>query len=115
MQFSLSPEPAGVECFLSETSQDDGNVSRKFCKFLEKSDRFKLQDRNFLRQYAHLYSERLMTMRPKLTEAAKNKWGMFRIHVIPPSSSGRLQEMSRKIGKNSSKMHPFFNKNSKSP
>ena len=81
MQFSLSPEPAGVECFLSETSQGDGNVSRKFCNFLEKSDRFKLQDRNFLRQYAHLYSERLMTMRPKLTEAAKNKWGMFRFFL----------------------------------
>ena len=26
------------------------------------------------------------------------------IHVIPPSSLGRLQEMSPKIGKNSSKM-----------
>ena len=37
------------------------------------------------------------------------------IHVIPPSSSGKLQEMSRKIGKNSSKMYHIFNENSKSP
>ena len=37
------------------------------------------------------------------------------IHVIPPSSSGRLQEMSRKIGKISSKMYHFFNKNSNLP
>ena len=37
------------------------------------------------------------------------------IHVIPPSSSGRLQEMSRKIGKNSFKMYYSFNKNSNPP
>ena len=34
----------------------------------------------------------------------------FPIHVIPPSSSGRLQEMSREICKNSSKMYHFLNK-----
>ena len=75
MQFSESPEPAGVGGFLSEASESAETLSRKSCKFLDKSDRFRLKDRNFLRQYAHLYSERLMTMRPKLTEAAKNKWG----------------------------------------
>ena len=32
------------------------------------------------------------------------------IHVIPPSSSGRLQEMSRKIDKISSKMYHFLTK-----
>ena len=47
-------------------------------------------------------------------------WACFRnglsgIHVIPISSSGRLLEMSCKIGKNSSKMYHFCNKNSKSP
>ena len=32
------------------------------------------------------------------------------IHVIPPSSSGRLQEMSHKIGKNSFKKYHFLTK-----
>ena len=32
------------------------------------------------------------------------------IHVIPPSSSGRLQEMSRKIDEISSKMYHFLTK-----
>ena len=32
------------------------------------------------------------------------------IHVIPPSSSGRLQEMIRKNWENSSKMYHFFTK-----
>ena len=32
------------------------------------------------------------------------------VHVIPPSSSGRLQEMSPNIDKTSSKMYHFFNK-----
>ena len=37
------------------------------------------------------------------------------IHVIPPSSSGRLQEMSHKIGKNSYKMYHFLAKNQNLP
>ena len=32
------------------------------------------------------------------------------IHVIPPSSSGRLQEISLKIGKKSSKKYHFLTK-----
>ena len=32
------------------------------------------------------------------------------IHVIPPSSSGRLQEMSHKVGKNSLKKNHFLTK-----
>ena len=77
MQFSKEPNPAGVGCFLSDASESLDNVARKFCKFVDKSERFRLKDRNFVRQYAHLYSERLMTMRPKLTEAAKKKWGRY--------------------------------------
>ena len=37
------------------------------------------------------------------------------IHVIPPSSSGRLQEMSRKIDKISSKMYHFLTKTQNLP
>ena len=37
------------------------------------------------------------------------------IHVIPPSSSGRLQEMSRKISENSSKMCLVLTRNKNHP
>lgn len=75
MQFSDNPRPTGVEGFLSEASDSDANVARKISKFVDSSDRFRLKDRNFIRQYAHLYSERLMTMRKRLATAARNKWG----------------------------------------
>ena len=75
MQFSKDPHPSGVEGFLTDAPESNENISRNVCKFVENSDRFRLKDRNFIRQYAHLYSERLMTMRPKLTKTAKNKWG----------------------------------------
>ncbi|KAJ8019033.1 DNA polymerase delta subunit 2 [Holothuria leucospilota] len=39
------------------------------------SSRFQLQDRNFQRQYAHLYCERLLTMRKNIVAGAKRKWG----------------------------------------
>lgn len=41
------------------------------------SDRFKLGERNFNRQYAHIYATRLMQMSPTLIERAKQKWGTF--------------------------------------
>ncbi|CAK6950295.1 DNA polymerase delta subunit 2 [Scomber scombrus] len=39
------------------------------------SERYKLGDRSFSRQYAHIYAARLMEMRPLLTERAHQKWG----------------------------------------
>ena len=35
---------------------------------------------------------------------------IYSIHVIPPSSSGRLQEISRKIGKNPFQIYHFLAK-----
>jgi DNA polymerase delta subunit OB-fold domain len=37
-------------------------------------DQFKLQDKNFDRQYAQLYYFRLMKLRPVVLQAAKSKW-----------------------------------------
>lgn len=39
------------------------------------SDRFRVGERSFSRQYAHMYAARLMQMRPLLTEKAQRKWG----------------------------------------
>ncbi|KAI3371880.1 hypothetical protein L3Q82_006765 [Scortum barcoo] len=39
------------------------------------SDRYKVGERSFSRQYAHIYAARLMQMRPLLSERAQQKWG----------------------------------------
>lgn len=39
------------------------------------AERYKVGERSFNRQYAHIYSARLMQMRPLLSERAKQKWG----------------------------------------
>lgn len=41
------------------------------------SGRYKVGDRSFSRQYAHIYAARLMEMRPLLTDRAQQKWGEF--------------------------------------
>ncbi|KAK6187898.1 hypothetical protein SNE40_005824 [Patella caerulea] len=80
MIYSDKPDPDGVGDFITEQSEEADN--HVFCRsssdYQEHNDRFKfkLKDRSFSRQYAHLYSERLMTMRPKLSKAAQDKWGL---------------------------------------
>lgn len=39
------------------------------------SERFRLGERSFSRQYAHIYATRLMQMRHILTDRATEKWG----------------------------------------
>jgi DNA polymerase delta subunit 2 len=43
--------------------------------YSNESEKFVLQDRAFQRQYAHVYAARLWTLRPKLEQAARDKWG----------------------------------------
>lgn len=74
MIYSTNPTPEGVGKLLSEPSETHSYV-REATKVVDHNDRFRVKDRNFGRQYAHLYAERLLTMRPKLTAAAKDKWG----------------------------------------
>lgn len=46
-------------------------------EWINLSDRFLLKSRSFDVQYAHLYAERLGTMRKLVTAAAENRWGKF--------------------------------------
>ncbi|XP_072029606.1 DNA polymerase delta subunit 2-like [Amphiura filiformis] len=56
--------------------EEDGVLfQRPASKYENLSSRFLLKERNFQRQYAHLYSERLKVMFPLLRDAAKKKWG----------------------------------------
>ena len=44
-------------------------------EWINLSDRFLLNSRNFDVQYAHLYAERLGSMRKLVAQAAENRWG----------------------------------------
>lgn len=61
---------------MSELStENEMTFERPSSKYENLSSRFFQKDRNFRRQYAHLYAERLCSMYPRLTETAKRKWG----------------------------------------
>jgi len=46
-------------------------------EWINLSDRFLLTNRNFDVQYAHLYAERLGSMRKIVAKSAENHWGLF--------------------------------------
>ncbi|XP_070581027.1 DNA polymerase delta subunit 2-like isoform X2 [Ptychodera flava] len=60
---------------LSEPVEQQVEFQRPSCSYENLSERFRLKDPSFSRQYAHLYAERLLSMRPMLVKACKNKWG----------------------------------------
>lgn len=75
MQYSNHPKPVGVESLLSQPCPATTDFNRKSAVFMDNCDRFRLKDKNFQRQYAHLYSERLMTMQKTVLASAKKRWG----------------------------------------
>ncbi|XP_076458438.1 DNA polymerase delta subunit 2-like [Babylonia areolata] len=75
MIYTGKPEPTNVGQFMTEETNPTGETyERVESEFDDHSSRFLVKDRNFGRQYAHLYAERLWTARPKLIEAARSKW-----------------------------------------
>ncbi|XP_033852558.2 DNA polymerase delta subunit 2 [Acipenser ruthenus] len=55
----------------------EGPVFDRVCpsSYTNCSERFKLGERSFSRQYAHIYATRLLQMRPVLTKRAQQMWG----------------------------------------
>ena len=73
----------GSESLLSEPSEqtDSECFERVSCDFKNLSERFLIKDRNFSRQYAHLYAQRLWSFRPNIVQAAKDKWGKISVRI----------------------------------
>ncbi|KAM3867809.1 DNA polymerase delta subunit 2 [Diretmus argenteus] len=73
----LSAQTEGSSSLLGPpASEDPGPVyDRVVPAYSLCSDRFRLGERSFGRQYAHIYAARLMQMRPLLSERATQKWG----------------------------------------
>ena len=71
------------EILLSDPrNEGDENEEKKIferatCSYQNLSERFlfKVGQKNFSRQYSHIYSVRLMAMRKMLAAAARRKWG----------------------------------------
>ena len=60
---------------LDSQGLDINVIQRSICSYENKSERFLLKERNFDRQYAHIYAVRLMEMRKTVAVTARRKWG----------------------------------------
>ncbi|WAQ97312.1 DPOD2-like protein [Mya arenaria] len=63
MEYNCSVKTTDSQCLLSNPSEEFSSTERSSPQIVDCCERFRLKDRNFMRQYAHLYSERLVTMR----------------------------------------------------
>ncbi|KAK3089341.1 hypothetical protein FSP39_002854 [Pinctada imbricata] len=74
--YSSLPDPVKVGKLLSDPNNEyEEKYERVQSNYTNLSKKFRLTERNFGRQYAHLYAERLWTMRAKVVKSAKSKWG----------------------------------------
>uniref|UniRef100_A0A8C4DM54 DNA polymerase delta subunit 2 n=1 Tax=Dicentrarchus labrax TaxID=13489 RepID=A0A8C4DM54_DICLA len=72
----LSAQKQGSSLLSRPASEDQGPVfERLSLAYSPCSERYKVGERSFTRQYAHIYAARLMQMRPLLSERAQQKWG----------------------------------------
>ncbi|XP_038558392.1 DNA polymerase delta subunit 2 [Micropterus salmoides] len=72
----LSAQKEGSSLLRRPASEDQGPVfERLLLAYSPCSERYKVGERSFSRQYAHIYAARLMQMRPLLSERAQQKWG----------------------------------------
>lgn len=72
----LSAPKDGSSLLCPPVSDDQGPVfDRVSLAFKPCPESFKVGERSFSRQYAHIYAARLMQMRPLLTVSAQQKWG----------------------------------------
>ncbi|XP_029649963.1 DNA polymerase delta subunit 2 [Octopus sinensis] len=75
MIFERQNSIKSAEKLLSAPSEDQEIFQRQTSDYENKSERFHLKEFQYIRQFAHIYSSRLLEMRPGLERAAKEKWG----------------------------------------
>lgn len=72
----LSAQKQGSSLLCHPDSEQHGPVfDRTSLAYSRCSDQYKVGERSFSRQYAHIYAARLMQMRPLLSKRAQQKWG----------------------------------------
>ncbi|XP_013408410.1 DNA polymerase delta subunit 2-like [Lingula anatina] len=70
---SKAEQKAGM--LLADPSAESAVFPRVSTAYENHSERFLLKEKNFTRQFAHLYAERLSTLRTQLEQTALRKWG----------------------------------------
>ncbi|XP_028312792.1 DNA polymerase delta subunit 2 [Gouania willdenowi] len=72
----LSAQTGGSSLLCRPPSEDQAPVfERMSVDYSPCSERYRVGERSFNRQYAHIYAARLMQMRPLLSLRAQHKWG----------------------------------------
>ena len=72
----LSRLPRGPNTLLSPPSASNATFARvPVVTYTNSSQPFRLGERSFSRQYAHIYATRLIQMRPFLVSRAQQRWG----------------------------------------
>lgn len=69
----------GQELLSSPEAEDEEfckPLSRGSCSYENLSAKFRVQQRNYTRQYAQVYFSRLMTLTPHVEREARKKWGV---------------------------------------
>ena len=84
MLFNANGE--GMESVGKLASSDTSTVepvsfSRTEHAYENHSDKFSVNDKQYQRQYAHIYSARLWSMRSKLEKRARNKFGKLYLYL----------------------------------
>lgn len=67
--------PSSLLCRPPSEDQSPAVLERVCPAFSPCSDQYRVGERSFSRQYAHIYAARLMQMRPLLSQRAQQKWG----------------------------------------
>ena len=84
-------------------------IERLSCSYENKSERFMLKERNFDRQYAHIYAVRLMEMRKTVAVSARRKWGQYGVDLCKSDPTGFYSHvLPLKMESSSSRNQIFF-------
>ena len=77
---------AGASDLLSLPTGKDERFKKAFtrsnCSYENLCDKFRLSERNYTAQYAHIYFSRLRQMRKSLEAAAVKKWGVYAFSLV---------------------------------
>lgn len=91
----LSVQKDGSSLLCRPASEDQEPVFERLpLSYTPCSQRYRIGERSFTRQYAHIYAARLMQMRPLLTERALHKWGKLITFLPTYGAVKHLQDIS---------------------
>ena len=71
----VNREPDRAGRLLSPPDEQPVTYKRRDSEYVNNSDKFILKEKNFTRQYAHVYSARLMELRPAIEKVVLKKFG----------------------------------------